>query len=179
MIFVSGVHGVGKSYFCNLVKESTGIETYSASTLIAEKKQSKFAKDKLIPDIDDNQQFLLLAVDELKDSDREFILDGHFCLLNASGEVQRIAYDTFTMLKPDAIVVLTEEPGIIVSRRKKRDGIEIAVKSVEDFQREELLYADEVAKNIGAQLFVSKGAEDLIQAINFIKSLQGGVNYGG
>ena len=58
MIFVNGVHGVGKSYFCNLVKESTGIETYSASTLIAEKKQSEFAKDKLIPDIDDNQQFL-------------------------------------------------------------------------------------------------------------------------
>ena len=118
-------------------------------------------------------------MDELKASDREFILDGHFCLLNASGKVQRIAYDTFTMLKPDAIVVLTEEPGIIVSRRKKRDGIEIAVKSVEDFQREERLYADEVAKNIGAQLFVSKGAEDLMQAIDFIKSLQRGVNYGG
>lgn len=36
--FVSGVHGVGKSYFCNLVKESTEIETYSASTLIEAKK---------------------------------------------------------------------------------------------------------------------------------------------
>lgn len=60
MIFVSSVHGVGKSYFCNLVKKSTGIETYSASTLIATKKQSEFSKDKLIPDIDDNQQFLIL-----------------------------------------------------------------------------------------------------------------------
>ena len=37
MIFVSGVHGVGKSYFCNLVKDSVGIETYSASALIATK----------------------------------------------------------------------------------------------------------------------------------------------
>ena len=129
MIFVSGVHGVGKSYFCNLVKEVTGIKTHSSSPLIAEKKQLKFAKDKLIPDIDDNQQFLLLAVDELKASDRNFILDGHFCLLNASGEVQRISYDTFTMLKPDAIVLLTEESEIIMSRRKKRDGIAITVES--------------------------------------------------
>ena len=40
MIFVSGVHGVGKSYFCNLVKNSVGIETYSASALIATKKRS-------------------------------------------------------------------------------------------------------------------------------------------
>lgn len=171
MIFVSGVHGVGKSYFCNLVKETTGIKTYSASSLIAEKKQLEFAKDKLIPDIDDNQQFLLLAVDELKASGRNYILDGHFCLMNASGEVQRISYDTFTMLKPDAIVLLTEEPEIIVSRRRKRDGITITVESVENFQREERLYADEVAKSIGAKIFISKGAKDLMRAIEFIKSL--------
>lgn len=171
MIFVSGVHGVGKSYFCNLVKESTGIETYSASTLITAKKQSEFSKDKLIPDIDDNQQFLLMAVNELKTFGKNFILDGHFCLLNASGEVQRISHDTFTMLKPDAIVLLTEKPEIIVSRRRERDRIDITAESVEQFQEEERRYAGEVAKNIGAKLFISNGAEDLMQAIDFIKSL--------
>lgn len=66
MIFISGVHGVGKSYFCDMVKAATGIESYSASTLITQKKHSGFAKDKLIPDIDDNQQYLLQAVNELK-----------------------------------------------------------------------------------------------------------------
>lgn len=98
MIFVSGVHGVGKSYFCNLVKDSVGIETYSASALISTKKRSGFAKNKLIPDIDENQQFLLWAVDELRTLCQNFILDGHFCLLNASGKVQRIPYGTFAML---------------------------------------------------------------------------------
>ena len=49
MIFISGVHGVGKSYFCDMVKAATGIESYSASTLITQKKHSGFAKDKLIP----------------------------------------------------------------------------------------------------------------------------------
>ncbi len=55
MIFVRGVHGVGKSYFCNLVKDSVGIKTYLGSALIATKKRSGFAKNKLIPDIDENQ----------------------------------------------------------------------------------------------------------------------------
>lgn len=160
-----------KIVFSNLVKESTGIETYSASTLIAAKKQSEFSKDKLIPDIDDNQQFLLMAVNELKTFGKNFILDGHFCLLNTSGEVQRISHDTFTMLKPDAIVLLTEKPEIIVSRRRERDKIDITVESVEQFQEEERRYAGEVAKNIGAKLFISNGAEDLMQAIDFIKSL--------
>ena len=79
MIFVSGVHGVGKSYFCKLVKDSVGIETYSASALISAKKRSGFAKDKLIPDIDENQQFLLWAVDELRTLCQNVILAGHFC----------------------------------------------------------------------------------------------------
>lgn len=140
MIFVSGVHGVGKSYFCNLAKEFAGIETYSANALIATKKRSGFTKNKPIPDIDENQQFLLWAVDELRTLCQNFILDGHFCLLNASGKVQRIPYGTFAMLKPDAIVLLTENSEIIASRRRKRDGIEASVESIEYFQREERLW---------------------------------------
>ncbi len=63
-----------------------------ASSMVLAKKRLGFAKNKLIPDIDENQQFLLWAVDELKTLCQNFILDGHFCLLNASGKVQRIPY---------------------------------------------------------------------------------------
>ena len=171
MIFISGVHGVGKSYFCNMVKESTGIETYSASSLITQKKHSGFAKDKLIPDIDDNQQYLLQAVDELKISGQNFILDGHFCLLNASGIITRIPHSTFATLKPDAIILLMEKPEVIAARRKDRDGIDASTQSIEDFQQEECAYAKEVSADIDARLFISGGAEDLAQAIEFIKSL--------
>lgn len=31
MIFVGGIHGVGKTYFCNMIKEILGIKNYSAS----------------------------------------------------------------------------------------------------------------------------------------------------
>ncbi len=55
--------------------------------------------------------------------------------------------------------------------RRKRDGIEVAVESIEYFQREERLYVDEVARDINAKLFVSEGAKDLMRAIDFIKSL--------
>ena len=55
--------------------------------------------------------------------------------------------------------------------RRKRDGIEVAVESIEYFQREERLYVDEVARDINSKLFVSEGAKDLMRAIEFIKSL--------
>ena len=170
MIFISGVHGVGKSYFCDMVKQAIDINAYSASTLISEKKKSAFSSDKLIPDIDDNQQYLLQAVDELRIKEGNFILDGHFCLLNSEGTVQRIVYNTFTSLKPDAILLLTEEPEIISERRQSRDGRIVTVDSIKEFQDSEESYAKEVAENIGAKLFISKGSADLEKAIEFIKS---------
>lgn len=170
MIFISGVHGVGKSYFCDKVKENIDIDTYSASSLISERKQATFSSDKLIPDIDDNQKYLLEAVTELRQTKDNFILDGHFCLLNANGEVQRITRDTFTTLMPEAILLLTEQPEIITSRRKNRDGRNVSVESIKVFQDEEISYAKEVAVEIGAKLFISEGADDLMNAIEFIKS---------
>ena len=82
MIFVSGIHGVGKTYFCNMIKEKLGIRNFSASQLIAEKRKRNFSVDKCVSDIDDNQLFLLDAINELRQAGEEFILDGHFCLFN-------------------------------------------------------------------------------------------------
>ena len=47
MIFVSGIHGVGKTFFCNRLKEQLGIATYSASKLIAEKRSRNLSAEKL------------------------------------------------------------------------------------------------------------------------------------
>ena len=171
MIFISGVHGVGKSYFCKLVKDSIGIASYSASKLIADKKQKRFSKDKLIPDIDENQQYLLQAIDELRLSGKDFILDGHFCLLNAEGDIYRIPFETFSSLKPEAIILLTESPFVIAKRRSDRDNVTVSPESIDAFQKEEITYAKEVAEKLKAKLFISEGAETIDQAVSFISSL--------
>lgn len=171
MIFISGVHGVGKTYFCRLVKDSIGIDSYAASRLIAEKKQQGFSKDKLIPDIDENQQYLLHAINELRLSNRNFILDGHFCLLNAEGTVHRIPFETFSSLQPDAIVLLTESPLVIANRRSERDHVTVSPESIDAFQKEEIAYAKEVAEKLNTKLFISEGSETIDKAVSFIGSL--------
>lgn len=50
MIFISGIHAVGKGYFCGLVKKKLGIEAYSASDLIAKARNAGFSSDKLVAD---------------------------------------------------------------------------------------------------------------------------------
>lgn len=84
--------------------------------------------------------------------------------------MQRIVYDTFTSLKPESILLLTEAPEIIAERRQSRDNLQVSVESIKEFQDSEEAYAKEVAEAIGAKLFISKGSSDLKKAIEFIKS---------
>lgn len=170
MIFISGVHGVGKTYFCNLIKERLEIDTYSASALIAKRKKQPFAADKLIPDIDVNQQYLLAAVEDLRGAGHNFILDGHFCLLNKDGIVTRIGIDTFTTLRPEAIILLTEKPEVIAERRKSRDNLDYDIESIRHFQEEEMSYAQEVSTLLSVDLLITTGSQDVSSAIEFIKT---------
>ena len=170
MIFISGVHGVGKSYFCNLVKEATGIECYSASSLIKERKQQGFPADKRVADIDANQLHLLAAVEDLRARLGEFLLDGHFCLLNTDGIITRISLDTFTTLKPEAIILLTEDPEVIAKRRKDRDGVEHKASDIKAFQDEEIKYATEVAELLQVPLKISNGSNDIDSTIEFVRN---------
>lgn len=66
---------------------------------------------------------------------------------------------------------MTEDPNIISNRRKERDSRDVSVQGIEEFQNEEKAYALEVAQDIGAKIFISKGADDLENAISFIKTL--------
>ena len=169
MTFISGVHGAGKSFFCDRLLETTGIKSYSASKLIEERKNITFKADKLIADIDDNQHYLIDAVNSLRDQKASFVIDGHFCLLDSDGNVTRIPEQTFLDLKPDAIVLLTERPEIIAERRKTRDGIENDIELIKRFQKEEVSYAQDVSEKMSIPMFISNGAGDIESAINFIQ----------
>ena len=169
MIFVSGIHGVGKTFFCNMTKEKLNIQSYSASQLIAAKRKKYFSENKLVSDIDDNQDLLLKAVEELRRTSEEFILDGHFCLLNKDGDITRIPLDTFVLLKPDAIILLTENPEIIAERRQQRDNVQQSVSEIKAFQEAEKLYAEEIAEQFNIPLVISQGEEDLDKMLDFIK----------
>lgn len=168
MIFVSGIHGVGKTYFCNMIEDKLGIKNYSVSQLIAGRREKSFSADKYVSDIDNNQVLLLDAISELQQAEEEFILDGHFCLLNADGVITRIPMETYTLLKPDTMILLLEDPKIIAERRLQRDGIQQDECRIIDFQEAEKVYAIEISKQLNIPLEVSRGASDLDRILEII-----------
>lgn len=173
MIFLGGVHAVGKSCFCSLVREEIGLESYSASSLIAKREQQKLNADKLVNNVGDNQLVLSDAVREIRRKNGDnFILDGHFCLLDKkTARPLRVPRRTFSELNPKAIVLLTERPEIISERRKVRDNVNVTPKAVAEFQAMEEEYAKEIAKMLSARMFISTGSEDLKNAIDFLRTI--------
>lgn len=151
------------------MKKRLNIESYSASQLIAAKRNEGFSENKWVSNIDDNQDLLVAAIEELRKAEKEFILDGHFCLLNESGKITRIPLDTYMLLKPDAIILLTEKPEIIADRRLQRDNVCQDISEISAFQEEEECYAKEIAERLDVSLVISRGMNDIGKIVDCIK----------
>ena len=170
MIFVSGIHGVGKSHFCDLVRTRLHINAYQASKLISECKNETFSRDKKVSNIDSNQNDLIQAVEKLNMLRQPYLLDGHFCLQDKDGKITRIAKQVYRDLNPKAIIVLAEKPEIIVDRRKRRDGLDIGLEETERFQKEEIKYSEEIALELNVPLYISTGVDTIDGAMEFINT---------
>jgi len=154
-----------------MVKQKCEIDSFTASDLIADFRNQNMSVNKNVENIACNQDILIQALEIRKSQDKEFILDGHFCLLNKSGNIERISFITFQQLYPEAIVLLTENPEVIIKRRFERDGIVCALHNIEQFQQEEKQYAIEVAHQLNIPIFTSKGSTDLEKAVEFIYTI--------
>ena len=169
MILIGGIHGVGKSYFAEKVKNALNINTYQSSKLISDLKNECFTNNKRVSDIDGNQDYLLKAIDKLNSLKKEYLLDGHFCLLNEYGDVEKIESQTYRVLNPSAVILITEEPEIIVGRRLNRDGVISEIKKIKEFQEYEINYAKEITHELGIPLYISRGSNITKESVMFIK----------
>ncbi len=166
IIFIGGIHGVGKSTLCAKISDHMVIKSYSASNLIKSVSNIEFPSDKKIEGINKNQDLLIYAVDKYIDPDCYCLLDGHFCLLNKDGEVSSIPMTTFSNLSPAAIIVLTNDTNIIYSQIKSRDNNEMDVKSISYFQDREI----EQSKLVSQSLDIPWVSENPIKGISHIQS---------
>ena len=164
IIFLGGVHGVGKSTFSKSVTDKChDMESLSCSTII--KWENPAIKE--VGDVGETQNTLLANLPYFIDQDKNYLLDGHFCLLTEQGTIERVPMEVFEAMSPSLMIVLVEEPAIICQRLNKRDSHDYTLELMTEFQKEELKYASEVADTLGVPIEVSdsKNKENLIQQI--------------
>jgi adenylate kinase len=147
LIFVGGIHGVGKTSWCKERSAHAGIAHYSASTLIAQERNDSFTSDKRVDQVEENQLLLLSAVRRTRASQR-FLLDGHFCLVNKENAVERVPYQTFADLNPSGIILLKDNVCSIYERLGARDAQHYDLSFLEKFQNAEMEYAQYVSEKL-------------------------------
>lgn len=151
MIFVGGVHGVGKTTYCLELERETGKIKCTASELIS-KINKQWFDDKRTTNIEDNQRILIEEVKGLRQSIGEMILDGHLCLINHDGEIVRLPIEVFESLDIDEIIILVDTPTRIKKRLENRDSTIWDIGFINEFQNEEIRYAKVLANKLHLDL---------------------------
>ena len=143
LIFVGGIHGVGKGTFCKKVLSKTNSIHLSCSNLIKWTEISSIQNKKV-----------------------KYILDGHFCLLNKENIISNVPFETFEKINPKGIIIISEEVEVIFKRLNLRDNLSYSIELLQGFQDREIARAKEVAKKLKVELFIFKN--NFNEALNFI-----------
>lgn len=167
--FIGGIHGVGKGTLCKRITSLINVEHFTASDLIRWRELS-LSKNKLVSDISSTQDQLIRGLDAFISKDKEYLLDGHYCLLNSSGNPERIPEKTFYIINPKLIAIVTEEIKVIIDRLQNRDEIRYSYSLLENMQLMEIQYAYELSKKLNVPFIeVENGDEtELIQKMKSI-----------
>jgi adenylate kinase len=149
IVFIAGIHGVGKTTFCQKILEDVAIKHYSCSTLIKEN-SDYIETSKTIDKAERNQLILIESLNKI--SDEKLLLDGHFCLIDKRNSVLRLDDSVFESLSLSAIVVLTCDVETIHNRLQKRDGTTFDIKLLQQLQDAELEMAIRISSKLNIPL---------------------------
>jgi len=152
IIFVGGIHGVGKGTVCKELVHKLNFEHLSASEVLRWKEISNL-KNKKVQNFDTTQDRLLTNLKEIVKPNKNYLLDGHFVLLNSKGEPEKINESTFFGINPKLIILLTCEPQIIIERLKQRDNSIYKLSVLKRMQEMEVEHANYISNKLEIPVF--------------------------
>lgn len=152
LVFLGGVHGVGKSTICEDHLRPAGYACFTASALIREGGSVDVNISKQVSDVDHNQWILLEGLKKVRRSATDVVLDGHYCLLNSERKIEKVPMWLFKEMRADGLALAIGDPAVIAQRLSVRDGHPWTAEFVSNFQTEEVKYAREVADALGVPL---------------------------
>lgn len=168
IIFVAGIHGVGKTFFCQQAANKLDLEHVSASTLIKQAKQRSSEQQKAVANVSQNQDALIAELQKHQWHSRVLLLDGHFCLLTTTGTMQPVPIETFQKMNPASVILLTAPVTVIQARLQSRDSQSYSIDLLEALQTAEIHQAHGVCAELNIPLLTIM-SDDLTEALDFIR----------
>ncbi|MDX8406224.1 MAG: AAA family ATPase [Mariprofundus sp.] len=151
MLFVGGIHGVGKSTMCQKAFEPLGYQCETASSLITAHGRIS-DKEKRVSDVSCNQVALLEQLQSAREQYCRLLLDGHFTLINGQGQIEPIDPTVFEAMKPGRLILIKGDTEEISSRLAARDNKKWDHSFLTKFQNAEEEHARYVSEKIQVPL---------------------------
>jgi adenylate kinase len=147
IIFLGGIHGVGKSFLGSHAAKENHLLHKSASQLIKEERGTQsWDEKKYTNEIEINQKALISAINRLKQNCENLLLDGHFCLMGINGEITIIEIKVFEKLNLNAILLLESNIHTLKERLKARGETSYTDRFLKEFlmkERQQAIAASE------------------------------------
>jgi adenylate kinase len=167
IIFIGGIHGVGKGTICSKIQKEIDLKHLSASEVLKWSEVSPDPTNKLVKDITDTQQRLIKGLERVIEPAQRYILDGHFCLFDSNGKVNSVPVETFIKISPILLSIVVCDAGIVAERLQARDNKKYDALIIEKMQKIELEHAQLVADKLNVDLIKVEGnPTELIDKIN-------------
>lgn len=174
MVFVGGIHGVGKSTICKKTFGSLGYQCETASSLLAAHGR-RTGKDKRVSNISDNQSLLIEQLILAKKQHCRLLLDGHFTLINKQGKIESISVDVFCEINPSRLILIKGVAVEICRRLSERDGTKWDVSFIELFQNIEEEHARLISESINIPLHIISNSAKPIEIARLFTKMKRGV----
>lgn len=152
IIFIGGIHGVGKGTYCKGVSKQYAIEHLTCSSVLKWRPENVECV-KAVKDVNRNQDQLILNLSKIVQENKKYLLDGHFSLLKADYSIEKISLDVFSDIHPVAITVLTEDINTICQRLELRDKNKYNSDLLNTMQEIEIEHANWVARKLNIPFF--------------------------
>lgn len=175
-LFVGGVHGVGKTTICKVALAPLGFDCISASELIR-RHVTMHITDKRVRNVSRNQEVLISESNKEKIKTLLYGLDGHYCLLNKRGNVERLPVEVFERLGIDLFVLIDSAVEEVVEHLKARDGATWTRSKASALMRAERTHAKRVAKKLGKSLVIidarnGNGLNEIVPTLSELLSVR-------
>ena len=169
IMFVGGVHGVGKTAFSRTVAQALHARHLVASSLIRDAGQPIVPGRKQVVTVSENQDVLVHALQTYQSFTNPILLDGHFCLLTSDAHIQDVPFTTFQHIAPKAALVIVDAPAAIAERLAQRDGTAPPTDVIAEFQNREREHADRVCHRLGIPLLIHNFSHHVRVAVDFLR----------
>ncbi|TNJ36744.1 AAA family ATPase [Prosthecochloris vibrioformis] len=151
LIFVGGIHGVGKTTICRKAFEPLGYHCVTASSLISAY-GCRTDTNKRVDNVSNNQHALVEQLALEKKRHCRILLDGHFTLINSQEDIEPIDCSVFQKMHLTHLILFKGNPSEIARRLEIRDGREWNPEFISSFQQAEEQHARHVSDSIGIPL---------------------------